>query len=110
MPPHLTDGGQGAEKPDGHGAKGNGERPGGEQGGQAWRRATESPRGTMRHSPAARLLRGPDARLSPALVPRSPSKNWQRLKWEKVEAAEVAVVETSIFTLAGWRQVSGGFE
>lgn len=43
---------------------------------------------------------GPAARLSSAI--RAPlSERWQELKWEKVEAAEVAVVETSIFTLAG---------
>lgn len=38
------------------------------------------------------------------------TKYWQKLKWEKVEAAEVATMETSIFTPAGWRQVSGSFE
>lgn len=72
---------------------------------------TGSPGGTMRHSLAAWLAPQRPA-LGSALhfVLHSLSKHWQRLKWEKVEAAEVAAMETSIFTLAGWRQVSGGSE
>ena len=65
----------------------------------------------MRHSLAARLLHGPPTRgLAMHSVLYSLTKYWQKLKWEKVEAAEVATMETSIFTPAGWRQVGGSFE
>lgn len=67
--------------------------------------------GTMGRSRAAKLLRrAPTGGSALHFMLHSLNEHWQGLKWEKVEAAEVAAVETSIFTLAGRRQVSGGFE
>lgn len=92
-----------SKRPDRHKAKEDGKRPAGEQGRPwAWRRDTQ---GHLKeqwgiHRGGQAPPRGPVARPSPVI--RAPlSEHWQELKWEKVEAAEAAMVETSIFTLAG---------
>lgn len=88
----------------------HGEKPGGEQGGPRPGGGTHRGNNETFTSSWAGSSAGPTLGSALHFVLHSRSKCWQRLKWEKVEAAEVAVVETSIFTPAGWRQVSGGFE
>lgn len=103
--------GQTTENPDRHKAEEKGKTPGGEQGRPRARRREH--RVTSRNSVAFTASQqgsstGPAAGLN-SEIRALQSERWQELKWEKVEAAEVALVGTSIFTLAG-RQVSRGFE
>lgn len=93
------------ERPDRQKADEKRKMPGGEQG-RPWARRSGT-QGHHLHSSWA-PPRGPEARLN-SQIRALQSERWQELKWEKVEAAEVALVETSIFTLVG-RQVSRGFE
>ena len=102
--------GQTTEMPDRQKADAKRKTPGGERG-RPWARRSDT-QGHLRkqgglHSSWA-PPRGPEARLN-SQNRALQSERWQELKWEKVEAAEVALVETSIFTLVG-RQVSRGFE